>query len=144
MGACNPSFEEELAGTWECTPASQAADAALAMTQTLTYGNDGELSGAIRVVEKTENTTATMRGKVSGTWKYNGNSVVHTTTEEFEELRIGDDIVPREEVNPMLLAGFRPENTYDVTVDLKGDDLTWFEDAEKTKAIANCKRQTAS
>lgn len=142
LGACSPSFEDKLVGTWECTPAAQKADAPLKMTQTLTYGAKGDINGSILVEEKSEHADAVMRGKVTGSWKYNGSSVVHTTTEEFEELKVGDKVVPRDEVSPMLLSGFRPESTYDVTVDLQDNSLTWFEDVEKKKPIANCTRQT--
>lgn len=142
LSACSPSFEDTLVGTWECTPAGQKPDAALKMTQTLNYKATGQLGGTITVEEKTADKTAILRGKVSGSWKYNGKSVIHTITEEFEELKVGDKIVPKEEVNPMVLAGFRPENSYDVTVDLNDDALIWFEDADKTKPLANCKRQS--
>lgn len=142
LGACSQTFEDQLVGTWECQPADQKPDAALKMTQTLTYGEAGEITGAIKVEEKTETNLAVLRGKVSGKWEYNGKSVIHTISEEFEELKVGDKVVPREEVSPMVLAGFRPENSYDVTVDLNGDKLTWFEDAKKSKALATCSRQS--
>lgn len=112
------------------------------MTHTLTYSKDGKIDGAIRVVEKTDDTTAILRGKVSGSWKYDGANVVHTTAEEFQDLKVNDKLVPESEVSPMVLAGFRPENTYNVTIDIADDDLTWFEDVERAKAVAQCKRQS--
>lgn len=139
LGACNPSFEDTLVGTWECEPAKN--DGAMQMTHTLTYSKDGKIEGAIRVVEKTEDTTAILRGRVAGSWTYDGASVIHTTAEEFQDLKVNDKLVPVEEVSPMVLAGFRPENTYNVTIDIVGDDLTWFEDAERKETVARCKRK---
>ena len=142
LGACSPSFEETLAGTWQCQPSGQEADAPMQMTHVLTYTRDGKVNGSIRVVEQAEDKTAVLRGKVSGTWKYDGESVIHTTAEEFQDLKIGEKLVPKDQVSPMVLAGFRPENTYDVLIDIKGDDLTWFEDEAKAKPVAKCKRQS--
>ena len=112
------------------------------MTHTLTYARDGKITGSLRVVEKAKDTSAVLRGTISGTWKYDGKSVIHTTAEEFQDLKIGEKLVPKDEVNPLVLAGFRPENTYDVIIDIVGDDLTWFEDPEKAKAVAKCERQS--
>lgn len=142
LGACNPSFEDTLIGTWECKPADQAPDAPLRMTHTLSYEKAGALSGTIIVEEDAKDAKAVLRGKISGTWNYNGKSVVHTMTEEFQELKINGEVVPEDEVSPLVLSGFRPENSYDVTVDLQDDTLTWFDDPEKSKTLAKCTRKT--
>ena len=141
LGACSQSFEDGLIGTWECKPADQATDAPLRMTHTLSYAKSGDLSGSILVEEEAKDAKAILRGKISGSWKYNGKSVVHTMAEEFEQLEINGKVVPEDEVSPLVLSGFRPENSYDVTVDLKDDALTWFDDAEKSKPLANCSRK---
>lgn len=142
LSGCNPSFEDGLVGTWECKPADQVSDAPLRMTHTLSYARSGDLSGSIIVEEDAKDTKVVLRGTLSGTWEYNGKSVIHTMAEEFAELKINGKLVPEDEVSPLVLSGFRPKNSYDVTVELQDDSLTWYDDVEKSKPLAKCSRKS--
>lgn len=136
-----PTFEEQLVGTWECSPANP--NPARKQTQIFTYEPAGAISGSVTFEEASDGVTAILRGMVTGSWEHKDGKVLHTLTEEFEELRVNGEVVPADEVNPMIVASFRPETTYDVTVDLDGDTLTWFEDDDRAKKLANCTRQPA-
>jgi hypothetical protein len=145
LGGCNevlgPSFEERLTGTWQCTPVKTTPGKS--MTYTLTYTPDGKITGEMVFTEKAGDATAALRGNLDGTWTYDGKVLGHKMTESFKDLTVNGKLVPREEVNPALIAGFRTEDSYNDPVDLVKEELVWYSDPERKQVDARCTKGKA-
>ena len=141
LGASSgPSFDDQLAGTWDCKPEIAASDAT--MEYTLTYDRNGEVTGEMVFTQDNEEAKSVLRGSLAGTWSYDGKKLDHKMAETFKDLTVDGELVPREEVNPEVIAGFRSEDSYDDPVDLKEGKLIWYNDAERTQIGAQCTKRS--
>ncbi|MEM6476758.1 MAG: hypothetical protein AAF687_11380 [Pseudomonadota bacterium] len=141
LGACSgPSFDDQLAGTWDCKPEAPNPDTT--MDYTLTYNRDGEITGEMVFEQENEEAKSTLRGTLAGTWSYDGKKLDHKMTETFKDLTVNGELVPREEVNPEIIANFRSEDSYDDPVDLKDGKLIWYNDPERTQIGVECTKRS--
>ena len=138
LAGCGPSFEDKIAGTWECIPADQQAN--VSVTLTMTYDKSGTVKGGMFLKDSSQGQPVELRGTLDGTWSYDGTTLGHTMTEAFQELKVNGKVIPDAEVPPEVKANFRGEDSYDDPVDLVDDKLVWLDDPERKVVAARCSK----
>ncbi|WP_143738105.1 hypothetical protein [Erythrobacter donghaensis] len=139
LTGCGPSFEDKIVGTWECIPADQPEKVSVVLT--MIYGKDGSVKGGMAVNDTSGPQALELRGKLDGTWTYDGTTLGHTMTESFESLAVDGKTLPDAEVPPEVKANFRSQDSYDDPVDLVEDQLVWYEGEERKTVAARCSKK---
>ncbi|MEP0192016.1 MAG: hypothetical protein ABJP70_00105 [Erythrobacter sp.] len=138
LTGCGAGFEDKLAGTWDCGTEQEAPNSKF--TVQLSYKASGEIDGTMVYEETQGEDTMSVRGGLDGTWDYDGETLTHKMTEEFEELKVNDEVIPREQVDPALIEGFRGEDSYENPVDLVESELLWYKDDTRGEVELRCKK----
>ncbi len=138
LTGCGASFEDELAGTWDCATEQEVENSKF--TVQLNYKASGEIDGSMVYEETQGEDTMSVRGGLDGTWNYDGETLTHNMAEEFAELKVNGEVIPREQVDPELIEGFRGEDSYENPVDLVENELLWYEGADREVVELRCKK----
>ena len=138
LTGCGPGFEDKLAGTWDCGTEVEAPNSKF--TVQLNYKENGEIDGTMVYEETQGEDTMSVRGGLDGTWDYDGETLIHKMAEEFEELKVNGEVIPRAEVDPALIEGFRGEDSYENPVDLVEEELLWYKDDTRAEVELRCKK----
>ena len=141
LAGCGPTFEDKLAGTWDCKPEQTVPNVDVSFV--LNYKESGDIDGSMTVEESVEGETMLLRGSLNGSWTYDGETLGHRLGETFEEMSVNGEALPRDQVPPEVIANFRPEDDYEDPVDLVEDELIWYDNPERTEVGLRCSKRGA-
>lgn len=138
LTSCGPGFEDKLAGTWDCATEQETPNSNFSVQ--LNYKANGEIDGTMVYEETQGEDTMSVRGGLDGSWDYDGETLSHKMAEEFEELKVNDEVIPRDQVDQALIDGFRGEDSYENPVDLVESELLWYKDESREEVELRCKK----
>jgi hypothetical protein len=128
LTGCGPSFKDKIAGEWECTGTSSNPASPGTIEATLFYTRSNEVRGDVTASFTAYGDTVAVYAKMSGSWKYDGDTMTQTITDTLDRIEVNGTRVPASQIPEEMRSEFGSEESFADRVELVDGKLFWLSD----------------